>query len=91
VIRSFWHKGLRGLFLADDSSGVRPDLVARCRRILAALHQASRPEDLNIPGWRLHPLHGQPRRWSVAVNGPWRVTFEWDDGDALRVDLEQYH
>jgi len=91
VIRSFRHKGLRDLFAGDDPSGVRPDLVARCRRILAALHAARRPEDLNLPGWRLHPLRGRPRRWAVAVNGPWRVTFEWQDGDALRVDLEQYH
>ncbi|TCZ61266.1 type II toxin-antitoxin system RelE/ParE family toxin [Roseicella aquatilis] len=91
MIRSFRHKGLRDLFAEDDPAGVRPDLAARCRRILAALHVASRPEDLNIPGWRLHPLHGKPKRWAVAVNGPWRVTFEWEDGDALRVDLEQYH
>ena len=42
-------------------------------------------------GWRLHALHSKPRRHAIAVNGPWRITFEWKNGDALRVDLEQYH
>jgi proteic killer suppression protein len=44
-----------------------------------------------MQGWRLHPLQGKPTRYALAVNGPWRITFEWEDGDALRVDLEQYH
>lgn len=47
--------------------------------------------DLNYPGLGVHPLHGSPRRYAVYVNGPWRITFEWIDGDAWRVDLEQYH
>jgi proteic killer suppression protein len=36
-------------------------------------------------------LQGKPERYSLHVNGPWAITFEWIDGDALRVDLEQYH
>ena len=28
---------------------------------------------------------------SIHVNGPWSITFEWEKGDAFRVDLEQYH
>lgn len=44
-----------------------------------------------MPGWGLHPLQGKPERFAISVNGPWRITFEWEDGDALRVDLEQYH
>ena len=46
---------------------------------------------MSIPGFGLHPLHGKPKRYAVSVNGPWRITFEWIDGDAWRVDLEQYH
>lgn len=41
--------------------------------------------------WRLHRLHTKPERYALDVNGPWRITFEWQDGEALRVDLEQYH
>jgi proteic killer suppression protein len=46
---------------------------------------------LSVPGFGLHALHTTPKRYAISVNGPWRVTFEWMDGDAWRVDLEQYH
>jgi toxin HigB-1 len=49
------------------------------------------PGDLNIPGFQFHPLRGKPLRYSVHVNGPWCITFEFHDGDAWRVDLENYH
>lgn len=91
VIRSFRHKGLRDLFMTGKSAGVRPDLQKRTLRLLDALHRAQRLSELNLPGYRPHPLHGTPKRYALAVNGPWRVTFEWIDGDAWRVDLEQYH
>jgi proteic killer suppression protein len=91
VIRSFRSKALRDLFVADDPRGIRPDLVERARARLQALHRAKTIDDLRVPGWRLHALHTRPVRFAVAVNGPWRVTFEWRDGEALRVDLEQYH
>ena len=48
-------------------------------------------DDLRLPGWRLHALHTKPRRHAIDVNGPWRITFEWEDGDVVRIDLEQYH
>ncbi|TMJ77246.1 MAG: hypothetical protein E6G91_02865 [Alphaproteobacteria bacterium] len=47
---------------------------------------------MDIPGFDFHALHGhRPTRYTVHVNGPWCITFEFKDGDALRVDLEQYH
>lgn len=91
MIRSFRHKGLAKLWNKNDPRGIRPDLVHRVRRRLTALQGAQDPRDLDLPGWRLHRLYGNPERYSLAVNGPWRITFEWEDGDALRVDLEQYH
>ncbi len=91
VIRSFRHKGLRDLFMNGTSTGVRPDLHKRARRILGSLNQAKSPRDLNYPGLGVHPLHGTPKRYAIYVNGPWRITFEWIEGDAWRVDLEQYH
>jgi toxin HigB-1 len=91
VIRSFRSKPLRDLFAADDPRGIRPDLVDRVRGRLQALHRAKVLDDLRVPGWRLHPLHTKPVRHAIAVNGPWRITFEWADGVAVRVDLEQYH
>jgi proteic killer suppression protein len=47
--------------------------------------------DLNVPGFNFHGLHGVPKRYSIHVNGPWCITFEWAEGQALRIDLEQYH
>ena len=79
------------LFLDDNSSRVPPDMVKRCRVRLAALDEAERLEDLNIPGFDFHGLRGKPKRYSIHVNGPWCITFEWLNGDAWRVDLVQYH
>jgi proteic killer suppression protein len=58
---------------------------------LDALQQAGQLVDLHVPGFDFHALRGRPRRYSLHVNGPWCITFEWIDGDAWRVDLEQYH
>ncbi|MCC7048070.1 MAG: type II toxin-antitoxin system RelE/ParE family toxin [Alphaproteobacteria bacterium] len=91
MIRSFRHKGLRDLFVTGDARRVKPDLADRCRARLAALNQATRPQDMNVPGFDFHPLRGKPVRYSVHVNGPWGITFEWNEGDPWRVDLEQYH
>lgn len=91
MIRSFRHKGLQELFRTGSSRKVRPDLQGRALRRLDALQAAESPEELNVPGFNFHPLRGSPRRYSLHVNGPWCITFEWNQGDALRVDLEQYH
>lgn len=91
MIKSFRHKGLRDLLVKNDASGIRPDLEDRCRVRLAALQAATQPEAMNVPGSGFHALHGKPKRYAVKVNGPWRITFEWRDGDAWAVDLEQYH
>ena len=56
-----------------------------------ALKQAETLRDLNVPGFDFHPLRGKPQRYSLHVNGPWCITFEWRDGAAWQVDLEQYH
>ena len=91
MIRSFRHKGLERLFETGASRKVRQDLQARALRRLDALDAAESLEQLNVPGFNFHPLRGSPRRYSLHVNGPWCISFEWEAGDALRVDLEQYH
>jgi proteic killer suppression protein len=91
MIRSFRHKGLAKLWNEGDPKGVRADLLDRVRRRLTALHAAQDLRELGMPGWGLHRLQGKPPRFAIDVNGPWRITFEWEDGEALRVDFEQYH
>ena len=85
MIESFRHRGLRELFETGRSARVRPDLQRRATVRLDAL------DALRQPGFDLHALRGSRRRYSIHVNGPWCITFEWHDGTALRVDLEQYH
>lgn len=91
MIRSFQSKALKRLWNEGDPRGVRADLLQRVRGRLTALDAAQDLGELALPSWGLHRLQGEPVRYAIAVNGPWRITFEWEDGDALRVDLEQYH
>ena len=91
MIRSFRHKGLKGLFETGASADIRPDLQARALRRLDALDRSVALTDLSVPGFDFHRLRGQPTRYSLHVNGPWCITFEWIDGEAWRVNLEQYH
>ncbi len=91
MIKSFRHKGLQELFLTGSSRRIHSSLHRRCLRRLDALDHAETLQELNLPGFDFHPLHGSPKRFSVHVNGPWCVTFEWSHGEACRVNLEQYH
>lgn len=91
MIKSFKHKGLTELFEFGRTRWIRQDLQLRCLRRLDALDQADKLNDLNAPGFNFHGLQGLPKRYSMHVNGPWCITFEWVEGEALRVDLEQYH
>jgi toxin HigB-1 len=91
MINSFKHKGLAELFEKGSSRKLRQDLQTRSLRRLEALDQAESLTELSIPGFNFHGLQGVPKRYSIHVNGPWCITFEWEEGDALRVDLEQYH
>jgi proteic killer suppression protein len=92
VILSFRHKGLQKLFESGSAAGIQPHHVKRLRMLLVALDTAVFVEDMDIPGFRLHPLNGtKPARWSVWVNGNWRMTFEFTDGHAYALHYEDYH
>ena len=91
MIRSWRHKGLKELFTTGDSRRVRKDQHERIIRRLDALNVADDITELDLPGFGMHKLRGKPPRIAIAVNGPWRITFGWKDGDAHEVDLEQYH
>ena len=92
MIKTFRHKGLRLLFETGGTSGVQASHAKRLRMQLAALDTARTIEDLDIPGFRLHPLKGELRgRWSITVNGNGRDTFEFKDGNAYVLDYEDYH
>ena len=92
MIRSFRHRGLKRLYERNDPSRVAANLAERIALALADLDDASRPRDIDLPGYRLHPLKGSMRGlWSISVSGNWRITFRFDDGDVYDVDLVDYH
>ena len=91
MIRTFRSRALSGLWHRADASGIRSDLIIRIQLRLDALNAAKLPDDTNLPGFNFHKLRGKPVRYTVHVNGPWCITFEWDGEDAVRVTLEQYY
>jgi proteic killer suppression protein len=92
VIRTFRSKALADLWSQGTSGKINSRLLKRIVRRLDALDRALAAEELNVPGFDFHSLRGfRPTRYSVHVNGPWCITFEFLDGDAFVVDLEQYH
>lgn len=91
MIRSFRSKPLRAYFeTGTAAAGLSVQNVARVGRMLRALDAATRPEQMNLPGYHFHALRGE-RRWSVRVTGNWQITFGWDGANAVDVDLEDYH
>lgn len=92
MIQSFRHNGLRTFFESGSAAGIQPHHAKRPRMQLTALDTAQSIEDMSIPGFRLHPLKGEERgRWSVWINGNWRLTFEFKEGHAYVLDYEDYH
>jgi len=92
MIKSFRHKGLRKLFETGSTAGIQASHAKRLRMQLAALDTARSIDDMDLPGFALHPLKGgmQGRR-AVSVNGNWRLTFEFQDGNAYVLNYEDYH
>ena len=92
MIKSYRHKGLQRFFETGSKAGIQPHHARRLRMQLAALDTAQSIEDMEIPGFRLHQLKGTEKgRWSIWVNGNWRITFEFVNGDAYILDYEDYH
>ena len=92
MIRRFGHRGLRRLYENDDRRGVSSELIEKTARVLARLDIATLPEQLNLPGFRLHRLEGDlVGYWSVTVEGDWRIIFSFDVENTTDVDLVNYH
>ncbi|MYB36729.1 MAG: hypothetical protein F4Y26_04915 [Gammaproteobacteria bacterium] len=86
------HKALRAFHEDDDARRLPPSRIERIREMLTALDDAVRPGNMDLPGYRLHPLRGDmDGYWSVAVSRNYRIVFRFDDGEATDVDLVDYH
>jgi len=92
VIQSFAHKGVEKFFRTGSKAGIQAQHADRLRLQLAMLDHAHKPEDMNAPGWRLHPLRSNLKgHWAVTVSGNWRLTFRLEGEDAFLVDYQDYH
>jgi proteic killer suppression protein len=92
LIQSFRHKGLERLYKRANRKGVQAAIVNKVERILGRLDVASAPEQMDLPGWQLHPLKGDLKGyWSVWVNGNWRIVFRFEGRDVVDVNLVDYH
>jgi len=92
MIRSIRHKGLERLYEDDDRRGVMAEHAVTLCDILARLDAARAIGDMDMPGFRLHPLKGALKGfYAVTVRANWRVIFRFEDHDAFDVDLVDYH
>jgi proteic killer suppression protein len=92
MIQSIRHKGLKRLYEDDDSRGVMSEHEEKLRDILTRLDAAGTIADMNVPGFRLHPLKGEYKGlWAVTVRANWRVIFRFAGRDVLDVDYVDYH
>jgi proteic killer suppression protein len=92
MIRSIRHKGLKRLYEVDDPRGVISEHAEKLRDILARLDAAATVADMDLPGFRLHPLKGELKGfWAVTVRANWRVIFHFVDRSASDVDYVDYH
>ena len=92
MIIRFRHKGLQLLYERGDRRRLPPTFVSKIERILARLDESEAPTNMNLPGFKLHPLKRDlSGYWSVSLSGNWRITFRFVDGNASDVDLVDYH
>ncbi|MEQ9111563.1 MAG: type II toxin-antitoxin system RelE/ParE family toxin [Rhodospirillaceae bacterium] len=92
MIQTFRHRGLKRLYERGDRSKVPSTLRDRIEDAMALLDVASSPQDLDLPGFRLHPLKGTLKGFhSITLSGNWRLVFRLVDGHANDVDLLDYH
>lgn len=92
MIKSFKHKGLQKFFETGITAGIQSAHKKKLKMRLTALDTATDIKDMNLPGFRLHPLKGKLERlWAIDVSGNWRITFEFNDGDVFIVNYKDYH
>ena len=92
MIRTFKNKALADLFQSGKTAKIDRRMHKRLSVRLDAINEAVEIAEINVPGYNFHPLSGfNPARYSIHVNGPWCITFEFKAGDAFNVDFEQYH
>lgn len=92
MIRRFRSRALKRFYERGEDRPINPEHRDIVRDILARLDASSAPDDMNLPGFRLHPLKGDyAGYWAVTVRANWRVIFRFEDGHATDIDYLDYH
>ena len=92
MLKSFKHKGLSELASTGTTGKIDAKMHARILVRLDRLAAITSLSQLNVPGFDFHQLKGfNPARYTIHINGPWCITFEFDGRDVEAIDLEQYH
>jgi toxin HigB-1 len=92
MIKSLKHKGLKKYFETGNTSGIQAKHERKLRMQLVAIDTTQSIEDIDLPSFKLHLLKGnRDGIWSITVNGNWRVTFKFIDGNAFILNYEDYH
>ena len=92
MIKSFKHDGAERFFRTESKAGIQPAHAKKLKVQLIRLDQSKSPEDMNLSGWKFHPLSKDlAGHYAVSVNGNWRLTFAFEGVDAILVDYQDYH
>lgn len=93
MIKNFADTEAERLFATGKSRRLPPDILRRVVKRLTQLDAAIMVEDLRIPpSNRLEPLGGnRSGQWNVRINDQWRLCFRFVGGDALDVEIVDYH
>ncbi len=92
MILGFRHKALERLFADKDPKGISPSWISKLTRSLARLDEATRPGDMNLPGFMLHPLKGKLEGyWAIRISRNWRLVFRFVGENVTDIDLIDYH
>jgi proteic killer suppression protein len=92
TIKTFKHKGLEKFFNSGNKRGIQAAHTKKMKLILDLLNSAIEATDMKFPGSNFHPLKGDRKSfYSVHVNGNWTIIFRFENGEALDVNLIDYH
>ena len=92
MIESFRRSGIEKFFATGSKAGIQSSHAAKLSLQLFQLNRARAANDMNAPGWELHPLRGDLKgHRSVKVSGNWCLTFAFEGENAILVDYQDYH
>lgn len=92
MIKSWRHKGLKLFYDTGSTAKIQHKHAGKLHDILQALDFATAPQQMNFPGLDFHPLKGNLKKfYSVKVDANWRVTFTFENKDAILIDYIDYH